>query len=227
MIRADSNKTYYKVMEYLVEEIRLNRIKRGDKLPTERELAEALEVSRAAIRESYKILSIVGLIENRPGSGTYIKDEFDEWPEGPMAIVIKLTDATTDDVLEFRKMIEVEISTLAAERITEAEIEKLKECYGEMLNAEGEVEKSKLDKRFHYLIAKASKNSIILNAYNAMAPMIQLFTYNIRHTVLENESKDILETLHRDIYEAIISRDREKARNSMKIHMDMINKYYQ
>lgn len=227
MIKADANKTYYKVMEYLVERIRFNRIKRGDKLPTERELAEELEVSRAAIRESYKILSIVGLIENRPGSGTYIKDEFDEWPEGPMAIVLKLTDTTTDDVLEFRRMIEVEISTLAAERITEAEIEKLKECYGEMLNADGEVEKSKLDKSFHYLIAKASKNSIILNAYNAMAPMIQLFTYNIRHRVLENESEDILETLHRDIYESIINRDREKARNSMKTHMDMINKYYQ
>jgi GntR family transcriptional repressor for pyruvate dehydrogenase complex len=224
---VDSNKTYYKVMEYLVEKIRINEIKRGDKLPTERELAEELEVSRAAIRESYKILSIVGLIENRPGSGTYIKDEFDEWPEGPMAIVLKLTGTTTDDVLEFRRMIEVEISTLAAERITDLEIVKLKECYGEMTKVEDEVEKSKLDKRFHYLIAKASRNSIILNAYNAMAPMIQLFTYNIRHTVLEKESKDILEILHRDIYEAIINKDSEKSRKSMKTHMDMINKYYQ
>ncbi len=227
MIKVDSNKTYYKVMEYLGEKIRLNEIKKGDRLPTERDLAELLGVSRASIREAYKILSIIGLFENRPGSGTYIKDEFDEWPEEPMAIVLKLTDTTADDVFEFRRMIEVEIATLAAERITDGEIEKLKSCYEEMINAKGEVEKSRKDKKFHYLIAKASKNSIILNAYNAMAPMIQLFTYNIRHIVIEHEEDDILETLHRDIYESIVNRDKDKARKRMKIHMDMINKYYQ
>jgi GntR family transcriptional repressor for pyruvate dehydrogenase complex len=227
MMKVDSNKTYYKVMGYLSEKIRLNEIKKGDQLPTERDLAELLGVSRASIRESYKILSIIGLLENRPGSGTFIKDEYDEWPEEPMAIVLKLTDTTTDDVFEFRRMIEVEIATLAAERITDGEIEKLKSCYEEMVNAKSEVEKSRKDKKFHYLIAKASKNSIILNAYNAMAPMIQLFTYNIRNVVIENEKEDILETLHGEIFKAIVNRDKNKARESMKIHMDMINKYYQ
>lgn len=227
MIKVDPNKAYYKVMEYLGKRIRLKEIKKGDQLPTERDLSELLEVSRASIRESYKILSIIGLLENKPGSGTYIKDEIEEWPEGPMSIVLKLTNTTTDDVLEFRKMIEVEIATLAAERITNIEIEKLNECYEKMVQAKGELEKSRLDKRFHYLIAKASKNSIILNSYNAMSPMIQLFTYNIRNAVLENEKDETLENLHRNIYEAIIKKDKDKARESMKIHMDMINRYYQ
>lgn len=227
MIKVDPNKAYYKVIEYLGQRIRLKEIKKGDQLPTERDLSELLEVSRASIRESYKILSIIGLLVNKPGSGTYIKDEIEEWPEGPMSIVLKLTNTTTDDVLEFRRMIEVEIATLAAERITDIEIEKLNECYEKMFVAKGELEKSRLDKRFHYLIAKASKNSIILNSYNAMSPMIQLFTYNIRNAVLENEKDETLENLHRNIYESIIKRDKDKARESMKIHMDMINRYYQ
>ncbi len=226
MLKGDSNKTYYQVMEYLTDEIRKKNLKKGDNMPTERELAEHLGVSRAAIRESYKILNIVGLLRSVPSQGTFIKDEFDEWLVEPMSIIFKLSDTTMNDVLEFRRMIEVEVATLAAQKITDREIEILTECYEKMFSDISEVEKAKYDKMFHGTIVKAAKNQIILNAYNAMSPMLQIFTLDIRSQVVNNEHEGILEEIHRDIYEAIVERNVEKARISMQIHMETIIKNY-
>jgi GntR family transcriptional repressor for pyruvate dehydrogenase complex len=226
MLKGDSNKTYYQVMEYLTDEIRKKNLKKGDNMPTERELAEYLGVSRAAIRESYKILNIVGLLRSVPSQGTFIKDEFDEWLVEPMSIIFKLSDTTMNDVLEFRRMIEVEVATLAAQKITDREIEILTECYEKMFSDISEVEKAKYDKMFHGTIVKAAKNQIILNAYNAMSPMLQIFTLDIRSQVVNNEHEGILEEIHRDIYEAIAERNVEKARISMQIHMETIIKNY-
>lgn len=226
MLKGDSNKTYYQVMEYLTEEIRMKKLKKGDKMPTERELAEYLGVSRAAIRESYKILSIVGLLRSAPSQGTFIKDEFDDWFMEPMSIIFKLSDTTMNDVLEFRKMIEVEVATLAAEKITDEEIEVLSECFEKMNSDIDEVEKAIYDKKFHGTIVKAARNQIILNAYNAMSPMLQVFTRDIRSLVAEKEGEEMVVSAHRDIYEAIASRDVDKARESMQAHMETIIKYY-
>ncbi|SHI51285.1 GntR family transcriptional regulator, transcriptional repressor for pyruvate dehydrogenase complex [Dethiosulfatibacter aminovorans DSM 17477] len=226
MLKGDSNKTYYQVMEYLTEQIRMKKLKKGDKMPTERELAEYLGVSRAAIRESYKILSIVGLLRSAPSQGTFIKDEFDDWFMEPMSIIFKLSDTTMKDVLEFRKMIEVEVATLAAEKITDGEIEVLTECYERMIGDDDEMVRAEYDKKFHGTIVKAAKNQIILNAYNAMSPMLQIFTRDIRSVVVDSEYEGILEELHRNIYEAIVSRDVEAARKSMQVHMETIIKYY-
>ncbi len=227
MFNNNSSKAYHQVLEYLIEQIRAGKTKRGDKLPTERELSEFLNVSRASIREAYKVFNVLGLTVNIPGSGTYVKDEVDEWLSEPMAILLKLSDIRMQDVFEFRKMIEVETATLAAESITEKEIAQLTDCYEKMMQAQTEIEKAKYDKRFHYIIAKASKNHIIFNSYNAMSSMLDVFTYDIRATVLQIEGEGVLEKLHADIYQALIHRDKEKARRSMKAHMNKISKYFQ
>ena len=227
MFSEDSNKAYYQVIAYLIDEIREKRIKKGDKLPTERELSVFLNVSRASVREAYKVFHALGLVVNLPGSGTYVKDEIDEWLSEPMEIIFKLSGIKLEEVFEFRKMIEVETATLAAKSITESELTQLTECYENLLNAENEIEKSKYDKRFHYIIAKASKNHIIFNSYNAMSTMLEVFTYDIRATTLKMEGEGVLEKLHKDIYLSILNRDQEKARKSMKAHMNMISKYFQ
>lgn len=227
MFSEDSNKAYCQVIAYLIDEIREKRIKKGDKLPTERELSVFLNVSRASVREAYKVFHALGLVVNLPGSGTYVKDEIDEWLSEPMEIIFKLSGIKLEEVFEFRKMIEVETATLAAKSITESELTQLTECYENLLNAENEIEKFKYDKRFHYIIAKASKNHIIFNSYNAMSTMLEVFTYDIRATTLKMEGEGVLEKLHKDIYLSILNRDQEKARKSMKAHMNMISKYFQ
>ena len=227
MFSEKSEKAYYRVLAYLIDQIREKTIKKGDKLPTERELSVFLNVSRASVREAYKIFGVFGLVENLQGSGTYVREEVDEWLSEPMGIIFKLSGIKMEEVLEFRKMIEVETATLAAKSITESELAELTECYKNLLESESEIEKSKQDKRFHYIIAKASKNHIIFNSYNAMSSMLEVFTYDIRATVLKREGEAVLQNMHDDIYQAILNRDQEKARKSMKAHMNMISKYFQ
>lgn len=227
MFSEKSEKAYYRVLAYLIDEIREQNIKKGDKLPTERELSVLLNVSRASVREAYKVFGVFGLVENFQGSGTYVREEVDEWLSEPMGIIFKLSGVKMEEVFEFRKMIEVETATLAAKSITELELIQLTECYENLLTVESEIEKSKQDKRFHYIIAKASKNHIIFNSYNAMSSMLDIFTYDIRATALKIEGEEVLEKIHEDIYLSIMNRDQENARKSMKAHMNMISKYFQ
>lgn len=221
-----SNATYRHVLDYIVDQIRSGKIKKGTKIPTERELAELLGYSRATIREAYMTLDMIGLVEQRPGLGTIIKKDFDNWIIDPLNIIFKLSGTGAKEVYEFRKMIEIEIATLAAEKITDEEITQLTEYYEKMVGTKDEQVASFYDKKFHNVIAKATKNSIILNAYNAMSPMLDLFTVDIRKVVLEREPEGILESMHESIFDAIVTRDKERARQAMKAHMSMISKHF-
>lgn len=226
MGNQEIDKVYHQVLEYLIEQIKNGNIKPGGKIPTERELSEFLSVSRAAIREAIKILDIIGLVEKVPSNGTYVKKEFDDWLIEPMSIIFKLSGTGQKEVYEFRKMIEVQIATLAAERITEDEMKELTNCYNNMIEAEDEIQKAIYDKKFHNTIAKATKNHIILNAYNAMSPMLDMFTVDSRSLVIQNESEGIMGEMHKNIYTAILNRDVESAREAMNVHMQMISKYF-
>jgi GntR family transcriptional repressor for pyruvate dehydrogenase complex len=222
-----SNKAYFQVLNYLIENIKTNNIKKGSKLRTERELSELLGVSRASIREAIKILDIIGLVEKKPKSGTYVRKEFEEWYVEPISIMFKLSGVSQKDVYEFRKMIEVEVATLAAEKINDEEIEELKKCFSKMIFSDNEFERVIYDKKFHYILVKASRNSIILNSYNAMAPMLDIFTTDIRTVVIDKEGEEAVKKLHENIFYAIVDRNVEKAKEAMKVHMDMINKYFE
>jgi GntR family transcriptional repressor for pyruvate dehydrogenase complex len=221
-----SNTAYQHVLDYIADQIKSGAIRKGTKIPTERELADLLGYSRATIREAYTALEMIGLVEQRPGIGTIIKKDFDDWIIGPVNIIFKLSGTGVKEVYEFRKMIEVETATLAAEKITDDEIVQLTEYYEKMIGAKDEQTASTNDKKFHNVIARATKNSIILNIYNAMSPMLDLFTVDIRKVVLEREPEGILESIHQSIFDAIVSRDKERARQAMKAHMSMISKYF-
>ncbi|MBN2287259.1 MAG: FadR family transcriptional regulator [Tissierellales bacterium] len=221
-----SNIAYRHVLDYIIDHIKSGEIKKEIKLPTERELAELLGYSRATIREAYMALDMIGIVEQTPGLGTIIKKDFDNWTVDAVNIIFKLSGTGAKEVYEFRKMIEIETATLAAEKITDEEIAQLTEYYEKMVGSSDEKTASFYDKKFHNVIARATKNSIIMNAYNAMSPMLDLFTVDIRKVVLEREPEGILESMHENIFEAIIARDKERARRAMKVHMNMISKHF-
>ncbi len=222
----EGNKVNNIVLKYIVTEIREGNLKKGDQIPSERELQNILKTSRNSIREIYKSLTTIGILEYRSNNGTFIKEDISDWVSEPILITFKLSNISEIDIFEYRKMVETEVACLAAERITDDEILELKKYYEFMTNTKDETEKAKYDEMFHYTINKAAKNSIIQYTYNAISPMMDLFTYNIRKVVEENEPEGILEKLHKDIYKSIINRDKENAKISMKTHMDMIIKYF-
>ncbi|WP_175548493.1 FadR/GntR family transcriptional regulator [Dethiosulfatibacter aminovorans] len=155
----DNNRkqAYYKVIEYISDQVEKGALGKGDRVPSEREMVDFLGIGRNSIREALKILDILGVVDRRQGDGTYIKDRFDKWFSRPMSVAIMLSETSRKEVFEFRNMIEVEIASLAAERITDEEIEELTECYDEMTRTEDQEISTEYDLKFHSILAKASK----------------------------------------------------------------------
>ncbi len=227
IVKSKTKKVYQQVIDYIGNLILEDNLKKGDKLPTERELSKKLGISRNSIREALKTLDVTGLVDRRQGDGTFIKKEFDNCLTEPLSIVFMLEKIQKREILEFRNMVEIKTVSLAAERITDAELNEIEEIYEHLKNEKDEEISSKYDKKFHYLIAKASKNLVILNCYNVMSSLLDAFISDIRFKVLEQEGKrERVIVLHKDILESLKNRDPIKAANSMERHMKVINSYY-
>ncbi len=226
MITKEEKPRYFQVIEYINQQVEYGQLQKGDKIPTERQLVEILGIGRNSIREALKILEIIGIVDRKQGDGSYIRKDFHNWVSEPMSIAFMLSETNKKEIFEFRNMIEVEIATLAAQRITDEEIEELKACYSKMIEENEEEISAKYDKNFHSLLAKISKNMIIINSYNSMDYMLDLFIFDIRTDVVNSEGREVALTIHKGIFEAIINRDPKRAREAMKKHMDLIRRYY-
>ncbi len=226
MSAKESKPVYLQVIEYISGQVEQGILKKGDKLPTERSLVEILGVGRNSIREALKVLEIIGIVERRQGAGTYIKADFSDWFTKPMCFAFMLSETKKKEIFQFRNMIEVEIATLAAVRITKDELTELEDCYRQLIETEDQGASAKHDKNFHSILAKASKNIVIINAYNAMDCMLDLFIYDIRSQAYTDAGKELSVKIHREILDAIVERDAKRARQAMKQHMDVVRRYY-
>ncbi|SHI51626.1 GntR family transcriptional regulator, transcriptional repressor for pyruvate dehydrogenase complex [Dethiosulfatibacter aminovorans DSM 17477] len=227
MNNSKDKQAYEHVIEYIGQQVEEGRLKKGDKIPTERKLVEILEIGRNSIREALEILDMLGIVERRQGSGTYIRKDFDSWFSGPMSIAFMLSDTGKHEIFEFRNMIEVEMATIAAERITDDEIEELKDCYEKLINIDDEFINAKYDNKFHSLLARATKNIILINSYNAMEYMMDMLIYDVRTRGILSEGKDLLVRIHREVCEAVVERNPVEAREAMKRHMTEVRKYFE
>ena len=107
--------------------IREKQLRPGDKLPPERELAAMMHVSRPSLREALRALSLINVVEIRQGDGTYVTSLKTELLVAHLDFVFSLEDATFLQLFEARRVLEVGIVMLAAERITDAEIAELED----------------------------------------------------------------------------------------------------
>lgn len=222
-----TTKVYEQVIEQIKEMVSNGTLKRGDKLPSERELSVQLGVSRASIREALRALEVIGLLDCRQGEGNFIKENFENSLFEPLSIMFMLNKSKPQEVFELRTIIEVETAALAAKLITEEELGELKQLIDVMRNCEGEDNESKLDKEFHYKIAKASKNFLIETILNTISTLIDSLIKDARLQILKNESnKNIIDYQHESIYNALAKRDSQEAASIMRMHMEMVNENF-
>ncbi len=119
-------KVYEQVIEQIKTMIISGNLQKGDKLPSERELVDQLKVSRTSIREALRALEIVGLIKCKQGEGNFIRDNFDNSLFEPLSLVFMLERSNKEDIIEVRRIIEVEAAALAAKRITKDQLKKVR-----------------------------------------------------------------------------------------------------
>ncbi|MGU9537581.1 FadR/GntR family transcriptional regulator [Clostridium tepidum] len=221
-------KVYEQVIEQIKTMIISGSLQKGDKLPSERELVDQLKVSRTSIREALRALEIVGLIKCKQGEGNFIRDNFDNSLFEPLSLVFMLEKSNKEDIIEVRRIIEVEAAALAAKRITEDQLKNLEYTIDEIKNIEDEKILLKLDKNFHYEIAQASNNFILLNIINSCSTLIDSLIQNARYKIeiMKNfDNKQELLDQHEKIYLALKKRDSKLASKLMNEHLEFSERF--
>ena len=222
-----STKVYEQVVEQIKTMIIDGTLKKGDKLPSERDLAEQLMVSRTSVREAIRALQVIGLVDSRQGGGNFIRESFENSLFEPLSMMFMLEQSKPEDILQLRRIIEVETASLTAKKINEDQIRELGQLIERLKENNEEDINVILDKEFHYKIARASGNFIVINILNVISTLMDEFIKGARGMILSDESnKGKLTEQHENIYEALKRHDPEGASQAMRRHFELIEEYY-
>ncbi len=211
------------VFEQIRELIFRGKLKPGEKLMTERDIAEAMDVSRTSVRNAITRLVTMGLIENHQGKGTFVVEPSSQ-NENPFAAAMTEQDATIYDLLEVRMGLECVAASLAAKRADATDISAMEQSIKEM---EKEVHADRpgtqADTSFHMAVSYATKNPLHIHV---MRNFYDYLFHGIRESLqslYENpENIEVILSQHKAIMEAIINRDQEKAFDKMQQHIDYV-----
>jgi GntR family transcriptional repressor for pyruvate dehydrogenase complex len=171
-IRRNKSKVYEDVAKQLGQRI-LEKLKPGDLLPPERELAQMFAVSRSSVRDAIRSLELVGLVEPRQGVGTIVREPSSELIN-PLASVLLQKRKTVEELLDVRKMIEPPLARRAAQHASAGQIagmEKILERQEAKLH-QGELAIEE-DSAFHYQIALAADNSVLLKVVDVLMDLLK------------------------------------------------------
>src|SRR3989475_7322698 len=124
------SRLYQGIVEQIEGLLERGDIRPGDQLPPERQLADQFQVSRASVREALRTLELLGIVETRPGGGTFVRQTTPDDLARPLTGLISRGHSLAD-VIEFRGLIEPAIAALAAERITQSQLTELGEIFSE------------------------------------------------------------------------------------------------
>jgi len=211
------NKVYEEVAKQ-IERLILKKLQPGDKLPSERELAEMLQVSRSSIRDAIRGLELIGLVEPRQGAGTIVREVSAESLVNPFANALKHRKELVGELLDFRKMIEPPIAARAATHAASDEISEMEEILQrqETTLSHGEASSDE-DAEFHYSIALASGNSVVLKVLDIVMDLLR----ETRERSLQVKGRPQKSLAgHRRILAAIKRHDAEGAKAAMRRHIE-------
>ena len=217
------NKTYEMVIRYIKTEIMAGRLKPGEKLPPERELAEQLQISRTSIREALRTMEVLGVVESVQGAGNYISVNFEKSMTEALSMMFLLRQTDSRQLNDIRAAMELKAAELAVQRLNDGQIAELESIISEMAEANDEDTAADLDRKLHYAIACASENVILIQILNAMSVLIDGFIRKIRTSILQyTENKERLLDIHRAIVDAFKTRDIAAIQEAFRHHEDII-----
>lgn len=215
-------RTYQEVLKQINNFILEGKLSPGDRLMGEREMAAELGVSRTTLREALRTMELLGLVEIKPGGGTFIRDTQLNDVISPLALALSVEPTRMEELWETRITLEVECAGLAASRATEEDLRRIQNAIQDMQSKLEDLDAyARADMRFHYMVAQASQNSM-------MNRLLQTFVVHIFELIRKagpfRFSHDIggLYTIqeHISIYEAISRHDSREARNLMRRHLE-------
>ena len=224
-------RTFEGAVEQIAERIRLGELSTGDRLPSERDLAAALRISRPTLREAVRVLADAGVLEVRTGSagGTFVASDY-----VPLELLRSKSDLRAGEVagvLEARRLLEPRVAQLAALNAREedfAALAKIIEAQKKLL-AEGDVLDREdrflqLDTQFHVRIARASGNSTIVSLMRTLLRRLEIARDLAMH---EPPTAPWVIDIHERTLAAIRSADHQRIERVMDEHLATLERSWE
>lgn len=214
----------FSLIDSIVKEIKdkiiSGELKDGDKLGSQDDLANTMGVSRASLREALNRLSLMGLIETRQGSGTFVKGVKPVDFMKSLSSLLIMDQASAAELLDARLHIEPAVAALAANNSTEEDIKKIKVILDSLENdfSKGDLDSYiTRDVQYHMIIAESSKNRVLAKVVEIIRDILRQFIH--KFFLAMPSSVSISMEYHKKIYEAIQQHNPIAARKHMEEHI--------
>ena len=226
--RIANQRIYQQIVDQISRMIRDGSLNPGDRLPPERQLAEEFGVSRAAVREALSALGLMGLVEVRPGEGTFVRSVTEEALITPMALLVAMErdEAIGLEMLEIRAALEAEAAYLAAQRREPEDLFAMEAALEQMeADLQTGAPGADADWKFHHAVATASGNGVLLQIMRTLSDSMQEMLLRYRTQLLRIPEMDrLLLSEHQGILEAIRAQEPDLAHNRMRSHIERVKR---
>lgn len=221
-IQRDSNRFYEDIIENIKAMIVSGELAQGEKLPSERELAEYFNVSRIPVREALKILEYMGVLYNVRGEGMYVKNVGISEIINKMNFAFSATTHTMTDFIEVREALDTTAAYYAALRRTDEDIARMQRALDTMEEVSRPAEKETEEMiaashEFHNGLVAAAHNSVLSGLYDNL---FELLDISKQLSVASRSCDDHSRAEHCEIFKKILLKDADGARKAMVQHLD-------
>ncbi|MGE5449776.1 MAG: FadR/GntR family transcriptional regulator [Methanomassiliicoccales archaeon] len=198
----------------------------GDKLPSEREMAEVLGVSRPSVREAITALAAMGILEVRPGEGTFVAHTSDRETIKSLAMILAVERNSLAELMEVRRILECEAAAMAAGRANNEDIELMEDLLTSMkATAERREQGVEFDLQFHFAVAQATHNRVLHRLINTLDELMhQTFILNRQEMYSSPGVANRIISEHEAILDGIKNHQPRAARQGMNSHLSHVQK---
>ena len=212
-----------RTIDLLTENIINGTYRVGDLLPSEHSLCEQMGIGRSTLRETISILESQGLVNKKHGVGIHVTDRSIESSSRLLNILLRRKKTAGHDLVEMRRLYEVQAAHWAAERANSQDIERMKTALAKMKDPSISLEDySHADLEFHMAVAEATHNSVLILFVQTIRSALH---EAIKETLINEDYRpELLNAFHERIYKAVFERSPEQASEAMQEHMKSTEK---
>jgi len=219
--KVEKSTTLEIIIKQIKDQIRSGEIQHGDKLPSERELSEIMEVSRTSVREAIKALTFSGYLDVIQGKGAFVSESALKYDE-ISNLLSKISDFSLSSLMEARIMLEGELARLAALNADEKDIQEIENCLEEMSNSDSTRLFVIKDLEFHMTIAEATHNQFMSTLMKIIGDLLHKETHEITRYSIPIRDKIIKVSV--ELCQAIKNRNDSGAKKLMIDHLTIVEK---
>ncbi len=219
---ASKNREYNKVVEYIKLLLNEEKLSAGDKLPTERIIAETLAISRNSTREALRALGNMGVIESIQGSGNYLVGDITKPIADSLTMMLLMRKTNQMEISQLRRYMDLLAFNIAFDSHTNINLTELADTLYKMENACIQ-DKIHYDTEFHYRIFAASGNQLIISLMNALS---EIYEGSVRFvlTTADSNVQSRFAKAHRDMCQSFLDKNKSLGFEAINEHYDIIEK---